>query len=84
MGDSQCILAIKTTWDKLSDTWSGISCYCTYIEDLEALPIQGNIFYLHRPQKSKVHFKLEGTNFETKALGGIIKRLWLYNWVSPW
>jgi hypothetical protein len=66
---------VEDSWEELSYSWSGISSHGLCIEDLEALSLWAEVWYLHIPQESQVHIHSVRIKHETAKMARIDQRL---------
>jgi hypothetical protein len=67
---------VEDSWEKLSNTWSGVSSSGSCTEDLEALSIRAEVWYLYRPQESQIYIHLVRVEHEAVKMAGTNQRLW--------
>jgi hypothetical protein len=69
------VLTVEDSWE-LSYSWSGVSSRGSYIEDLEALSLWVEVWYLHGPQEPQVHIHSVRVKHEAAKMARVDQRLW--------
>ena len=67
---------IEDSWEELSYSWSGITSRGSCTEDLEALSLWAEVWYLHGPQESQIHIHSVRAKHETTKMTRVDQRLW--------
>jgi hypothetical protein len=70
-----CFTMAKEAWIELPYVWIRNGDCNLYIEDLEALLVWQNLWYLHRLQEFEIHLLAEGSKFEADEMDGTTKGL---------
>jgi hypothetical protein len=84
-GESIGILVptIEDSWEELAHPWSGIRSSGSCTEDLEALFVWAEVWYLHRSQESQIHIHPVRMEHEVAKMAGFDQRLWAGDTLPP-
>jgi hypothetical protein len=74
---------VEDSWEELSYSWSGASSSGSCIEDLEALFVWTEVWYLHGPQESQIYIHPVRAKHETSKMARADQRLWAGDSLSP-
>jgi hypothetical protein len=74
---------VEDSWEELSYSWSGISSRGSCIEDLEALFVWAEVWYLHWPQESQIYIHSVRAEHEAAKMARVDQRLWAGDSLSP-